>query len=136
MRDPAYLPPELFNDIVDNAIGSKRDVKSLCAMSLVGRQWQATLSPRIYSTWLYDGDLHPIIPLWKFLRTVQCNARIAKQVRTLNIRNWTFGMVRDSNHTHFSEEDIQLIRNAVRRAGIQQIESSLWMLSGKLTQSH
>ena len=45
-------------------------------------------------------------------------------MRTLNIRNWPFGIVRDRNHTHFSEEDTELIRNAVRRAGIQQNESS------------
>lgn len=124
MPNPVDLPLELFNEVVDHTIDGRNDVKSLCDLSLVDYQWHAALNTRIYSTWLYDGYRCSISSLWKFLRTILCNRRIANEVRTLQIRNWSFGFVHGRNRVFFSEDDFELVRNAIYKAGIQQLEWS------------
>ena len=124
MWNPVNLPPELFIEVMDYAVDGKRDLKSLCAFCLVDQQWYTTVSPRIYSRWLYDGDIYSFTYLWKFLRTVLRSARIAQQVHTLRIRNWGFPLHPDVG-VCLSEEDFELVHNAVCKAGIQHLESSV-----------
>ena len=121
MPDPAYLPAELFKYVIDRASSGDRDVKSLCDMSLVDRYWHATVSTRIYPTWTFDGDIHSIKSLWNFLRTILSSPRIAKQVRTLNIRNWTFGLSYAHNDASLSEQNIEMVRSAILKAGLQPV---------------
>lgn len=136
MRNPAHLPLELFNEVVRYAVDGRSDVKSLCNLSLVDHEWYAALSAQIYSRWLYDGDLHSTLSLWKFLRTILCSDRIASQVRTLHIRNWTFGLVYGHGRILSSEGDFELVRDALSKAGIQHWNGRSWKPSQRLTPGH
>lgn len=125
MMEPSYLPVEIFSQVLDYETNRETRLRSLCGFSLVSRRWHTALSPHIYSRWLYDGEIHSVSSLWKFLRSVLCNNQIAHDVRELNIRNWTFGLV----HTHgclvLSEDDLDLIRKAVHTSELGRMESSI-----------
>lgn len=127
MRNPVDLPAELFDKVVDYAAKSNDDVQSLCAFCLVDRQWYTTTSLRIYSKWTYDGDIYSFRSLWNFLRTVLHNSQVVGQVRTLDVRNWAFHTDPPPNEdVCLSQEDFDLVRDAVRKAGIQELESSIF----------
>lgn len=123
--EPSNLPIEIFNQVLDCETNRETRLRTLCCFSLVSRRWYTALSTHIYSRWLYDGEIHSISSLWKFLRSVLCNKGIAHEVRELNIRNWTFGLV----HTHgclaLSESDLDLIRKAVHASELTHIEISI-----------
>ncbi|KAF2500556.1 hypothetical protein BU16DRAFT_578488 [Lophium mytilinum] len=127
MSDPSHLPKELFHKVISYAIEGRSDVKSLCKLSLIDHGWHDALEPRIYSRWLHDGTRSSISSLWKFFRTIICSERIANQVRTLHIRNWTFGLVHGPSRFCFPEHgfDVELVRDAIRRAGIEHLEQDV-----------
>ncbi|BDD57418.1 hypothetical protein MAP00_002781 [Monascus purpureus] len=125
MLEPSRLPVELFAMVIDYATGGNSDVAALCNLSLVSRQWYAALNARVYSRWLYDGELHSISSLWKFLRSILRHRRIADRVYELKIRNWTFGLVHRRSRLVLSEDDLDLAQNAIRTAGLQRIETSI-----------
>lgn len=97
----------------------------LCRLSLLSRQWYAIVSGRIYSTWLYDGEQHSISSLWKFLRTVFGNKRIADGVHELNIQDWPLGLVHDRGRLTLSDDDFDLIWDAIRITGLVRLEGSI-----------
>lgn len=117
------LPNELVEWIVDYTIENENDLRPLCDLSLVSRQWHAVLQARIYSRWFYDGKHHSISSLWKFLRTVLCNGRIADSVRSLSIWNWTLDLVHKRDRLLLSKNDLDLIRSAIHDVGLTSIES-------------
>jgi hypothetical protein len=127
MWNPVDLPPELFSKFVDYAIDGKDDVQSFCNFCLVDRQWYATASLRLYFKWTYDGDVHSFTSLWKFLRTMLHNAQLAGYVRVLDIQYWGFhsDLRSDEGASFPQEEDLAIIHDAVRKAGIQELEPSI-----------
>ncbi|KAE8133674.1 hypothetical protein BDV38DRAFT_286571 [Aspergillus pseudotamarii] len=70
----------------------------------------------------------PFKVLWKFLRTVLRNPRLAALVRTLTIGNWgfyphvTFGK---PEKLGLSGEDLDLIHVAIVNAGIRSLEAGI-----------
>lgn len=54
-----------------------------------------------------------------------CNKGIAHEVRKLNIRNWTFGLVQTHGCLVLSESDLDLIRKAVHASELEHIEISI-----------
>lgn len=124
MTEPPRLPLELLDMVMGHASDGMADVKMLCNFSLVSSRWYAALSGRIYSRWVHDGEHHSILSLWKFLRSVLTSRRIADAVHELDIRNWHLGLVYKSGRLVFSDDDVDLIRNALRVAGLERIESS------------
>ncbi|KAK4245070.1 hypothetical protein C7999DRAFT_34599 [Corynascus novoguineensis] len=122
--EPSRLPPELFDRIMGYASGGRSDVKLLCNFSLVSCRWYAAVIGRIYSRWLYDGEHHSISSLWKFLRSILSSRRIADGVHELDIRNWPLGLVYDHGLLVLQEDDLNLIRNAIRMGGLERIENS------------
>jgi hypothetical protein len=121
----SHLPGELFTIVIDYATDRGSDLRALCNFSLVSRRWHAALNHRIYSKWLYDGEHHSISSLWQFLRSVLSSRCIADSVHELDIRNWTFGLVHGRRRLFLSEDDLDLVRNAVRAAGLERIETSV-----------
>lgn len=121
----ANLPAELLYMVIDHASNRGSHVPTLCNFSLVSRQWYAAVHGRLYGRWSYDGEQHSISSLWQFLRSVLSNRRIADSVQELDIRNWTFGLVHGRRRFALSEDDIDLIRNAIRTAGLERIEASV-----------
>ncbi|KAF2814414.1 uncharacterized protein BDZ99DRAFT_237030 [Mytilinidion resinicola] len=65
-----------------------------------------------------------ITSLWKFFRTIMGRENITKKVRTLHIRNWTFGLVHGRSRFVFPEDgwEVELVRDAIRMAGIEHLE--------------
>ncbi|KAH6623894.1 hypothetical protein F5144DRAFT_584636 [Chaetomium tenue] len=124
MMEPPRLPPELLEMVINHVRDGVGGVKMLCRLSLLSRQWYAIVSGRIYSTWLYDGEQHSISSLWKFLRTVLTNKRIADGVHELNIQDWPLGLVHDRGRLALSDDDFDLIRDAIRRTGLGRLEDS------------
>ena len=122
--EPPHLPLELLDMVMGHASDEMADVKMLCNFSLVSSRWYAALSSRIYSRWLHDGEYHSILSLWKFLRSVLTSRRIADGVHELDIRNWHLGLVYKSGRLVLSDDDVDLIRDAFRMAGLERIESS------------
>jgi len=49
MPDSVDLLLELFGEVLDYAVNSDLNIKSLYIFYLVGRRWYVTTSPRIYS---------------------------------------------------------------------------------------
>jgi hypothetical protein len=120
------LPLELFGEVLDYAVQGSLDVKSLCACRLVSRHWNLTTSPRIYSKWIYHGEDHSFASLWRFLRTILSNVRIAKMVQTLDIRNWDFHAEGEKKlEVDLPQEDLTLVRGAIYDAGMQKLESDI-----------
>lgn len=122
MLDPSHLPTELFDNVISYALEGKSDFKTLYGLSLLSRQWYAAVEAHLYSGWTYDGELQSIPSLWKFLRTILRNRRLADRVYKLNIQNWTFGFVQESNRFVLSEEDSELVQIAIEAAKLQHIE--------------
>ncbi|KAF2174710.1 hypothetical protein K469DRAFT_771533 [Zopfia rhizophila CBS 207.26] len=125
MPEPSHLPVELFDRVIGYATEGRSEFRILCNFSLVSRKLYAALNARIYSRWLYDGEHHSISSLWKFLRSILCSRRIADRVHGLNIRNWTFGLVHGHSRLIFSEDNLELVRNAIRTARLQRMETSI-----------
>jgi hypothetical protein len=125
MPDPINLPLELYDMVIGYASNHNGDYKLLCNISLISRYWYDTLNARIYSKHSYDGELHSISSLWKFLRTILCSKGIGNSVHALNIRNWTFGLVHGHSKLTFSKEDLELIQDAIHKAGLEYMETSL-----------
>lgn len=126
MWNPVDLPAELFGMVIDYAIDRQDDFQSLCNFCLVDRQWYAGLSLRLYFKWTYDGDEHSFISLWKFLRTMLQNAQLAGYVRVLDIQYWEyFPDLHSYEGVGFPQEDLTVIHDAVRKAGIQELELSI-----------
>lgn len=123
--EPSRLPPEIFDRILGYGTDKKFDLRALCKFSLVSRQWHAALNARIYTRWSYNGEHHSISSLWRFLRSVLCSRHIADTVHELNIQNWTLGLVHERGLLDLSENDFDLIRNAISRAGLQRIENNI-----------
>src|SRR5438034_10198064 len=116
MPNPAVLPQELFDSILDYAINSSLDIKSSCTLCLVDRCWYKTATLLLYSKWTYHGEDHSSLSLWRFLRTVISNASIAALVQTLHIRNWHCFSLRHSEtdrHISLSQEELRVIRAAI-----------------------
>jgi hypothetical protein len=126
MLNPMDLPPELFNTVVDYAIDGEDDLQSFCNFCLVDRQWYATASHRLYFKWTYNGDAHSFTSLWKFLRTMLHSVQLAGYVRVLDIQDWGFHSdPRSGQGASFPQEDLTAIHDAVRKAGIQEMEPSI-----------
>lgn len=123
--DFSCLPVEIFDVVMGYATEGRNDVRTLCNLSLISRQWHAALNARIYSRWLYDGEHHSISSLWKFLRSILCNRRVADGVYEVNIRNWTFAIIEERPRLVLSEDNLDLVRNAIHMAGLQRIETSI-----------
>jgi hypothetical protein len=125
--EPSNLALEIFNQVLacETARDRKTRLRTLCRYSLVSRRWHTILAPLIYSRYLHDGEIHSILSLWKFLRSILCNKQIAHQVRELNIRNWTFGLVFKHGRLDLSEGDLDLARTAARMAGLETLETSI-----------
>ena len=124
MWNPVDLPAELFGMVIDYAINDEVDFESLYNFCLGDRQWYGRLCYRLYFKWTYDGDEHSFTLLWKFLRTMLHNAKLAAYVRVLDIRYW--GFFSDSpKGVDFPQEDLSVIHDAVRKAGMQELELSI-----------
>ena len=140
MPDPASLPLEVFDKILDNLqldipAGpptiydcGDHDIKQLYTFSLVNRTWHKCSIPRLYSRWTYQGERHSFPQLWKFLRTVVINTEIAELVRTLDIRRWDLDPTRAGKvccYDDFSVEDVKSVSNALHLAGISTMEYTM-----------
>lgn len=123
--EPSHLPLELFNQVISHNSDRKTHLRTLCSYSLVSHSWNSRVSSHLYSRWLYDGEIHSISSLWKFLRSILCNKKIAHQVHEVNIRDWKFGLVHTHGRLVLSEGDLDLVRNAVHAAGLERIENSI-----------
>jgi hypothetical protein len=64
MHDPANLPPELFDPVIDLAMCDRELTENhLCQLSLVNRRWHTFVLPHIYTKWTYDGAMHSFASL-------------------------------------------------------------------------
>ncbi|KAL3451759.1 hypothetical protein BJX65DRAFT_304343 [Aspergillus insuetus] len=128
MRDPADLPPELFDPIIELAIcDPKSTPQHLCQLLLVNRRWHTFVLPRIYTKWTYDGAAYSFASLWSFVITVLRNSHIAGMVRTLVIGNWGFNpyQVIGEVFTH-TLHDSGYIRQVVRLVGGSELEDRIF----------
>ncbi|KAI4161039.1 MAG: hypothetical protein LQ342_005202 [Letrouitia transgressa] len=136
MPDPAGLPLELFDKILDNiltrspAVYSCRhhNIKQLYAFSLFNRTWHERSTPKLYSRWTYHGRIHSFLRLWKFLCTIVSNTRIARLVRTLDIREWDPDPLYAEKvccYDGFPAEDVKLVCNALHLADISAMEHTV-----------
>ncbi|KAI4213419.1 MAG: hypothetical protein LQ351_003919 [Letrouitia transgressa] len=128
MPDPASLPLELLDKILDTVLRRiakvgihEYTIKYLYAFSLFNRTWHARITPRLYSHWTYRGGEHTILHLWKFLRTIVSNDRLASLVRSLDIQRWDLypiypGMV--CRYDDFPAEDVRLVCKALHLADL------------------
>lgn len=62
-RNAVHLSFELFDQVVRYVINDRDHAKTLYNLSLVGREWNADVSARLYSKFEYDGDRQPILSL-------------------------------------------------------------------------
>lgn len=90
MPDPAELPPEIFDIVLNLAVCDKSDPQHLCNLSLLNHRWHTALLGHIYNEWTYNGARQPFMTLFKFVRTICKDAQIARLVQTLNVGNWGF----------------------------------------------
>ncbi|KAL2822659.1 hypothetical protein BJX63DRAFT_427216 [Aspergillus granulosus] len=137
MPDPADLPIELFDQILDAALRLPaytdyqrscdfhvgRDVQQFSRLLTVNRSWYDAVAPRLYSRWTYNGTRTSYRSLWRFLRTVLVLPRLAESVQALNIGNWGFypdllqyDQAAAEDNVQFTSEDIGLMRGALRLA--------------------
>ena len=98
MPDPADLPIELFDKVLDHFAADissdipiifangDADTKHFYACCLVSRQWKANSTPRLYSRWIYNGKKNTFTRLWKFLRTILSKPEIAILVQSAGIK--------------------------------------------------
>lgn len=125
MPNPADLPQELFNTVLDYTEHDGLDLRTLCDLRLLDRQWCGVVNVRMFSRWVYDGDKYSFLSLWKFLRTVISKPDIAALVRTLDVRNWGFhpGKTSETNcHIELPQKDLETVRHVVRKAGLHELE--------------
>lgn len=119
----------ILNHAADQRHGNKwNKYKTKCRvlsnLSLVSKLWRAILIEKIYSSWEYDCDSSPISSLWKFLRTILSNSQIADTVLKIQYASFRLGDVRDSDKASltFSQDDRDMIRNAICTAGLAHIK--------------
>ena len=122
MPDPAELPVEIYSTILDLALQS--DSRHMCGLALLNRKWHIAMLDRIYRKWVYNGARHSFMTLWKFVRTVRSNVRIAVLVRHLNIGNWGFHLraSQPQRPLRLLPEERQLIHSAIHDAGLSDLE--------------
>ena len=128
MVNIAQLPPELFCPVLDLAFENQSDLQLLCRLSLLSRQWYEALVPRIYAEWTYNGARQSFRSLWTFLRTILSDTRLAALVRSLHIGNWGYYPYTRSGECeelNLPRDEITLFREAISRAGIKHLESSI-----------
>ena len=133
MPDPANLPLELFNKVLNHIATdtpsviatdyeiNDPDPKEFHACCLVSRRWYANTTPRLYSRWIYDGTENGVTRLWNFLRTILSRPDVATFVRFAGIKGL------DSNlayHDNLPAQDQESVRNAMRMAGMAEIGNS------------
>ncbi|BCS17360.1 uncharacterized protein APUU_10188S [Aspergillus puulaauensis] len=146
MRDPIDLPPELFTEIITLALqrpppadtntqnhdiareydfNSGTNIPHLSQLTLINRQWHDLLLPTLYARYTHNGARHSYTSLWRFVRTVISNPRIAVLVRALSIGNWGFypdviahdnGVIGDN--VDFTEGEVEMMRRAFTRGDV------------------
>ncbi|RJE20505.1 hypothetical protein PHISCL_07146 [Aspergillus sclerotialis] len=117
MPDPAELPVELFNAILDLALQS--ETQHLCGLALLNRKWYIAMRDRIYHEWAYNGARQSFMTLWKFVRTVHSNAYIAAQ-------GFYPRDGQPQSQLQLLPNEIKLIRNAIHDAGLHDLEESIF----------
>ncbi|KAL3460233.1 hypothetical protein BJX64DRAFT_300702 [Aspergillus heterothallicus] len=159
MPDPTTLPPELFTQILSLALQphpptdsnpntarnheiecefdfhSGTSLGQLSQLTLVNRRWRDLCLPILYANYSHNGARHSYISLWRFLRSVMHNPRIAAMAREVNIGNWGFypdvlaedDGVRGDN-VHFSERDVEMMRRAIRAVFNPRGEEEGWKI--------
>lgn len=100
----------------------------MCGLALLNRKWHRAMLDRIYRKWVYNGARHSFMILWKFVRTVRSNVRIAALVRDLNIGNWGFHLraSQPQRPLRLLPEERQLIHSAIHDAGLSDLEESIF----------
>ncbi|KAE8149213.1 hypothetical protein BDV25DRAFT_156781 [Aspergillus avenaceus] len=133
MPDPANLPLELFEMVLDLAL-IEPTKHQLCGLALLSRRWYEAVMVRLYKEWHYNGARQPFMTLWMFLRTILRNPKVAALIRFLVIGNWGFytpamavyhPKYGDHQIIELPEEDLDLVRAAISEAGISSLESSI-----------
>lgn len=129
MQLPHELRLMILNHAADQRDGKewkkyKTKCRVLSNLSLVSKSWHAILIGEIYSSWEYDFDFSSISSLWKFLRTILSNSQIADTVLKIQYSLFRLGDVRDSDEAAltFSQDDRDMIRNAICTAGLAHIK--------------
>lgn len=132
--DPTQLPYEIFTMIINLAThdGGDRynperiDYSTLCNLSLVSSQWHVLLIEQIYSKWDFDCGRQSFPSLWKFLRTILCNRKIAEAVQEIRYETFPLDSYVDGPYAIsppiFSPDDRDMIRNAISNAGLRHIK--------------
>jgi hypothetical protein len=127
MRDPADLPPELFEMILDLALHNESDAQRLCHLALFNRRWHISLQYQIYKQWTYNGARQNFMTMLRFVRTIRKHAYIAAMVHSLNVGNWGFypGAIAGcrSRPIQLPPDDIGWIRIAIRDTGLSELEN-------------
>lgn len=145
MPDPTTLPPELFTQVLSSAVQphpptdpnpntvrnreiereydfhSGTNLAQLSQLILVNRRWRDLCLPTLYAKYSHNGARHSYTSLWRFLRSIMRNPKIAAMVRGASIGNWGFypdvlaedDGVRGDN-VQFSEGDVEMMRRAIR----------------------
>ncbi|KAL2855432.1 hypothetical protein BJY01DRAFT_204129 [Aspergillus pseudoustus] len=127
MPNPADLPPEIFTLILSYALKEDVEVRDLLSLSFLSRAWYTSLIPRIYSSWTYNGARQPFATLYKFLLTILRDPQLADEVSTLRIGNWGFfpGAAAPAPELQVPDEELELIRSAIRNAGVGHLEEDI-----------
>ncbi|KAJ0415398.1 hypothetical protein BJY00DRAFT_317824 [Aspergillus carlsbadensis] len=127
MRNPADLPPEVFDLVLNHALADCT-ASYLCQLSLLDRKWHRFLLPRVYGKWTYDGARHSFHYLWMFFLTVNRCPEIAGLVKTLVIGNWGFNEYeafgREFDYD-LGNEGLDTMRDAIRAVGLQSQEEEI-----------
>jgi hypothetical protein len=127
MPNPADLPPEIFTIILSYALDEDVKTQKLLSLSRLSRAWYTSLTPRIYSSWTYNGARQPFLTLYKFLLTILRDPQLAAEVQTLRLGNWGFypSAAAPASELQFPDDEIELVRGAVRHAGIAHLEEEI-----------
>jgi len=119
------LPVELFDMILDLVAhhNDPRSVNTLGRLNRVSGSWYNLLFNRMYCRWSYDGDIHSILSLWQFLRSVLNNSRIANCVGEVDMRNWTLDFMLRPRRGFFGTHDaeLELAGDAAGKLGLHRV---------------
>lgn len=98
-------------------------------MSLVNKTWNIEAKPILYSRWTYDDTRHPVMRVWKFLRTISENPKLSGLVKAVDIRQYQPDdrQATQSSCQIIPGKDRTWVVGMLRLTGLQNMESNIEM---------
>ncbi|KAK2596139.1 hypothetical protein QQS21_006416 [Conoideocrella luteorostrata] len=132
MRSLSHLPQEILSIIVKFAAADSHGYRTLLNICLLDRLFYSIGLTVLYSHWAYYGDEHTLASLWRFVRTVISNPKLASLVRSLDVQYWgNPGEAAIRNAFEVSQEDVGLFQQACQKSGFPISEQNIRKLLQK-----